>query len=97
VHLTAIQGLLADTDYWDLGIPKHFSSVCMNPTGGHEENGEGFNPQNFFSTSQELVWKVRPRNDVFCVEWGVKHLLDSAQLNPRNVSASGDGVAPTDD
>jgi len=23
--------------------------------------------------SQEIGWKERPRNDLFCIEWDVKH------------------------
>jgi len=37
----------------------------------------------FLSTSQEIGWEMRPRDDVFCVEWDVKHSPSQIKHSPN--------------
>ena len=36
----------------------------------------------FIGTSHEIVWEERPRNDLFCAERDVKHLLNESTNQP---------------
>jgi len=50
----------------------------------------------FLSTSQEIVWEEHPRNDLFCVEWDVKHLLNQSTDSDQSNAVIGSAVCMTD-